>query len=185
MKKFFVLTILALIMAYSVVSAGDLKLNSIGPKLGLIMPEDPWDTGLLIGARADLGELFTNAKLMPFAQYWSSGYEFVNEDISLSNIQIGADLGYFIESVQGLYLGGGLSINFLSVDVPGVTVNTPLGPVTSGGGSDSETKFGIDLLGGYQIPIGKNTGFVEAKYNIISDFNTFEIGVGLLFDLAK
>jgi opacity protein-like surface antigen len=185
MKKIFSLTILFLIMAYSLVSAGDLKLYSIGPKLGFIMPEDPWDSGLLIGARANLGELFTGGKLMPFAQYWSSGYEYAElnqtEDISLSNIQIGADLGYFIESAPGLYVGGGLSINIISVDVPGYSV---MG-VTYGGGSDSETKIGIDLMGGYQMPIGKNTGFVEAKYNIISDFNTFEIGVGLLFDLAK
>ena len=72
----------------------------------------------------------------------------------------------------------GLSINFKSVswDLPA--------ELAAYSGSESETDIGIGLLGGYEMPLGKtSTGFAQAKYNIISDLNTFAIVLGVWFDM--
>jgi len=161
--------------------------KAIGPKLGAIFPEDPWSTGFLVGVDVDLGELTENLHLVPNAAYWSSKYDWDGSDLTLSNIQIGADVHYFLPSVQGLFIGGGLGLNILSVDVPEYRYYDPYSGTytTTGGGSDSETKIGFGALAGYQMPIGNMTGFAKAKYNIISDLNTFELVVGVMFDMAK
>jgi hypothetical protein len=105
-------------------------------------------------------------------------------------LQIAGDVHYLLENVEGLYFGGGLSINITSYEYPSVDITYD--PVTgfatgfsSNKPSESKTKVGINLLGGYEMPIGNNTGFAEAKYNIIGDFNTIELCVGMFFDLNK
>jgi hypothetical protein len=180
------LTILLLILAFGMIStssAQGLSLKAIAPQVGLVMPEDPWDMGFHVGAKVNMGELSDNLGLYPFVGYWSSKYSYdyldLSEDISLSNIQIGADVHYHIASAKGLYVGGGLSFNILSVDVP--VYNPFTGNVTTE--SDSESKIGIGLLAGYELPLGSNLGFIQGKYNIISDLNTLELTVGMYFNL--
>jgi opacity protein-like surface antigen len=186
MKKLF--TIMLLVLALGFITNGSaqgLGLKAIAPQLGLVMPEDPWDMGFHIGAKVNMGELAENLGLYPFLGYWSTKYSYselgLSEDMSLSNIQIGADAHYKIASAQGLYVGGGLSFNILSVDVPYYNYFT--GEVTTK--SDSESKIGIGLLAGYELPLGSNLGFIQGKYNIISDFNTVELTVGMYFNLGK
>ena len=186
MKK--LLTILSIVLAFGFItniSAAELGLKAIAPQVGLVMPEDPWDTGFHVGAKANMGELTEGLGLYPYVGYWSSGYSYsylaASEDISLSNIQIGADAHYHLADVEGLYFGGGVSLNFLKMDIP--TVDPFTGQATTI--SDSNTEFGIGLLAGYELPIGSNLGFVQGKYNIISDFNTLELTVGIYFKTGK
>jgi opacity protein-like surface antigen len=164
-------------------SAADFGLYSVGARGGILLPEDPWDTGFFIGGTANIGELTDNLELHPILTYWSTGYSFegVDLDLSLSNIQVGGDVHYYLENVEGLYVGGGISLNFVSAEF--ATVNFFTGESITE--SSSDTDFGFDILGGYEIPFGDNTGFIEARYNIISDLNTFEIGVGILFNLEN
>jgi len=186
MKK--LTAILLLVLAFGLIttsSAQGLSLKAIAPQLGLVMPEDPWDMGFHIGAKANLGEVAQGFGLYPFVGYWSSKYSYsaadLSEDLTLSNIQFGADVHYHLANVQGLYVGGGLSLNILSIDFP--SYNYATGDYTTE--SDSETKFGIGLLAGYEMAFGNNLGFVQGKYNLISDLNTLELTVGLYFNLAK
>jgi hypothetical protein len=164
----------------SVAYSGELGLKSITGKVGIIMPEDPWDTGFLIGAEADMGELFENGTLHPVLSYWSAGYSISGFDFSLSNFQIGADLHYHIANVPGLYAGGGLGLNFISFEYPSFSF---LG--NSSTASESDTKLGIVLLAGYSFPISNMNGVVSGRYNIIDGFDTFEIAFGLEFDMTK
>ena len=105
-------------------------------------------------------------------------------DASASNFQIAVDVQYYLKDVEGLYFGGGLSLNFKSVtiDYP-PEVAAFLGESSSSG---SETDVGFGLLGGYEMPINKKTtGFAHLKYNIISDLNTLAIVFGVWFDMAN
>ncbi|HGY54866.1 MAG TPA: hypothetical protein ENK44_04130 [Caldithrix abyssi] len=182
MKK--VAILLTVVMSFAMVStlsAQGLGLNSIGAKAGIILPEDPWDTGFYGGVVADMGELTENLGLVPFATYWKSNYSISGYDLGLSNIQIGADVHYYLPGAPGLYLGGGLSLNFLSVEYPTFDYVTYSTSTTS----ESETKFGFGFLAGFGFNIGNQSAFVEGKYNIISDLNTIELALGILFDMGK
>jgi len=184
MKK--LVAVMIIVFAFGLITTGSaqgLGFKAIAPQLGLIMPEDPWDTGFMFGAKVNLGEISPGIGLYPFAGYWSSKYTYnlISTDLTLSNIQIGADVQYFLPSVKGLYLGGGLSLNFLSIEAP--TYNPFTGESTTA--STSDTKFGIGLLAGYEVPLGSSMGFIQGKYNIISDFNTIELTVGYYFNLGK
>jgi hypothetical protein len=184
--RFLALISLILILSFPL-AASDIGFHALAPKAGILFPSTDnieYGVGFNFGAGADLGELTDNLKLVPFLAYWtvSGNVEGADQvDVSVSNFQIGGDVQYYLENVKGLYFGGGISINFksISIDYP-PEVSQFLGGSSA---SDSETDFGLGLLGGYEIPVGKNTGFVQAKYNIISDLNTFEINVGMWFDL--
>ena len=181
-KALMALSLLFIFSSFALSS--NLGLKSITAKAGVLLPEDPWETGFQLGAKADLGELAEGINLVPFVAYWSSSYDFsgFNESLSLdmSNIKLGASARYAVPSVKGLYGEAGVSINFLSVDFPGVTVFG----ISSGGGSDTSTEFGLVLAGGYQIPLGGMTGVLELEYNIM-DLSALEVSFGILFDMAK
>jgi hypothetical protein len=194
MKKIAVL--LMLVLAFGLVanvSAQDIGFYSVGGKVSLLLPEEPWGTGFALGAVANLGEITQNLQLVPSIDYWFSTYDHDiegAESYSMNNLQISGDVHYLLEDVEGLYFGGGMSLNFTSWEHPSFDIifdpgtGLPVGS-SSTKGSESKFKVGINLLGGYEMPIGKNTGFAEAKYNVIGSFNTFELCVGMFFDLNK
>jgi len=181
MKKIFTLTLVLAILFLTIpASASDIEFKRLGGKVGVIFPED-LGTGFMLGAAADMGEFTDNLSFVPLISYWKSNKSEGDFDYGISNIQIGADVQYYLKDVKGLYFGGGLSINFatFSFDYP-AEYQTFLGGTET---STSETKVGIDLLAGYEIPIGKNNGFANVKYNLISDMNTFMINIGMWFDM--
>jgi len=188
MKTFTVLMVAALLLFVSLpASAANMGLKRLNGQAGLLFPSSPgidYGTSFLIGAGADLGELTDDLHLVPSLSYWimsadPEGGAIAGLDASASNFQIAADVHYYLKDVKGLYFGGGLSFNFTSVSID---YNIP--GFGSGSTSDSGTDIGIGLLGGYEMPLGKtSTGFAQAKYNIISDFNTFAIMLGVWFDM--
>jgi hypothetical protein len=191
MKKFFVLMVIALVLSLSLpASAANMGLKRLNGQLGLLFPSTEglsYGVGFLLGAGADMGEITDNLHLVPSLSYWImspdiEGAETSGFDVSASNFQIAVDLQYYLKDVKGLYFGGGLSVNFVSIsfDYP------PEYAQYIGDTSASDTEIGIGLLGGYEMPINKTTtGFAHAKYNIISDLNTFAIVFGVWFDMSK
>ena len=179
MKNVLVVMLVAIVFLISVpVSAANLELKRISGQAGVIFPKD-FGTGFNLGASADMGELTENLTLVPLIGYWNSSKSENSVDFSMSNFQIGADVQYALKEQKGLYFGGGLSINFLSV-----SVDWPQEFVGYGySNSSSDTKIGIDLLAGYEMPVGSNMGFANLKYHLISDVNTFMINVGMWFDM--
>jgi len=174
MKKIIVFTLL--VMLCTTAFAGSLGLKSISPKVGLAMPEN-LDTTFYLGVGANMGEITENLDLVPYLGFWSSGKDLYGGDWSYSDFILGADVHYGIESVEGLYAGGGLSLNILTFSWEYPTI------YGDEDGSDSETKIGIDILAGYEIPVAGKTAFAEIKYNIIDHFNTLEITIGMNFDM--
>ncbi len=191
MKKIVVLLVIAFVLSLTLpTSAADMGLKRLNGQVGLLFPSTDgidYGTSFLLGAGADLGEITDNLHLVPSLTYWimsadPEGGSGSGIDVSASNFQIVADVQYYLKDVKGLYFGGGLSINFKSV-----TIDFPPEYVQYFGESSStgsETDIGIGLLGGYEMPLGKTTtGFAHAKYNIISDLNTFAIVLGVWFDM--
>ncbi|RMH60822.1 MAG: hypothetical protein D6677_12920 [Calditrichaeota bacterium] len=177
--------VLSLFLVAISVNAQSLKLNTITAKGGVIMPESPWDTGFLVGAEADMGEVFNGFVLVPLVTYWSTGYTYSGTtfDLSLSNIQLGADVHYSLDNVApGLYAGGGLAFNFLTSEYPVFNYTTFQFDQT---GSDTETKLGFAVLAGYNLKLGNMAGVVQGRYNIVDGFDTLELTLGILFDMAK
>lgn len=191
MKKIFVLLVISLVLSLSLpASAADMGLKRLNGQLGLLFPSTDglsYGVGWQLGAGADLGEITDDLHLVPSLSYWilspePEGGSVEGFDLSASNFQIAVDVQYYLKDVKGLYFGGGLSLNFKSAswDVP------PEYQQFFPSGSDSETDVGFGLLGGYEMPFNKTTtGFAHAKYNIISDLNTFAIVFGVWFDMKK
>lgn len=179
MKKglFLIFTLFFVINAFS----ANLGFKAVGVKGGLVMPEDPWDSGFNIGAVVDMGEITDNLSLVPSVSYWNSGYSYGSFDLGLSNFQVAGDVHYYLKDVPGLYGGGGISLNFLSIEYPsfsyyGYEAETE---------SNSETEFGFGILAGYEMQLGGLKGFVEGKYNLISNLNTIELVLGVYFNMSK
>jgi len=188
MKKIVVLMVVAFVLSSTLpASAADIGLKKLNGQVGLLFPSTTgidYGTSFLLGAGADLGEITDNLHLVPSLTYWimsadPEGGSVEGLDVSASNFQIVADVQYYLKDVKGLYFGGGLSLNFKSV-----TIEYNITTYGTGESSGSETDIGIGLLAGYEMPLGKTTtGFAHAKYNIISEMNTFAIILGVWFDM--
>ena len=174
MKRALFTALLSLVLS-SATMAQDLGLKSITPRVAILLPESGFSTGFSIGAKADMGTVFNDLTLNPIISYWSSSLDFffTTIDLDVSVIQLGADLHYDLPSVGNVYVGGGLSLNFLSIDYPS---SVPF--------DASSTDIGFSFLGGYKLDLGNSQGVVEARYTI-SDLDAFEIGFSYLFDMNK
>jgi len=186
MKKLLVVLMLCLV---SFSFAAELGLNRVAPAVGVIFPEDDWNMGLQIGAVGDIGTVMEGKiGLFPVVSYWSSKYEYDwangDEDITMSNIKIGIDGHYDLsEQMDGLYAGAGIAFNFLKIEFPTIIGYSDMGVPRYGTNSDSETEIGFSILGGYNLELSGKPCFIEARYDIISDLNTFGIKAGMFFDL--
>jgi len=145
---------------------------------GVVFPED-WDTGFNVGAGATFGPLTEGLYLFPSLTYWeSSAVQEDDAELGISNFSIGVDVHYFfMKQQQGAYVGGGLSYNMLNWEYS--YISYPSG--SRYWVDNSESKIGFAPLGGYLFNLGSMTALIEAKYNLISDFNTFQICLGLMF----
>lgn len=162
-----------LVVLCSTAFAGNLGLKSIAPTLGVAMPED-LDATFYLGVGVNMGEITENLELVPFLGFWSSSQKYYGVKVTNSDFIIGSDVHYKISQVEGLYAGGGLSLNFISYKL-----DNDIAYYDDSG----VTRLGIGLLGGYEFSIGGRTAFAELKYNIISHFNTLELKFGMNFDL--
>jgi len=167
MKKF-ILVILAILMFASISFSQGLQLTAVAPQVGLMAPEDPLKTGFEIGAIVNMGKFYKNIGLYPVLTYWSSG-----GDYKFSNFQIAADVHYYTSDFKGFFSGMGLSLNFLSFkyDVAGYS------------DKETRTRVGFGMFLGYEFPISQFNGFVKGKFNLIDQATTFELILGMYFDI--
>jgi hypothetical protein len=177
MKRALITTLLLFVLS-SFSFGQDLGLKSITGQAGIVSPSTPWDLGFTIGAEADFGEIAEGFTLHPSISYWSSSYSYTglssNLEPSLSNFQLAGNVHYQIENIKGLYVGGGLGLNFFTYE----------SPVFGGLGNFSSTDFGVSILSGYQLALGNMTGVIQGRYNL-TNWNAFELTFGLLFDMSK
>jgi len=161
--------------------AQGIQFNSITPRIGIILPSSPWNTGFLLGAEADLGLNVNNIDFVPVISYWHTGKTIIagnSIDLSLSNFQIGADARYNLDTVtNGFYAGVGLFLNFIASE--------RYNNLASSVSSRTDSKIGMGFLAGYHLDLSSMPGVVQARYNVISGLNTIELSLGIAFDLAN
>ncbi len=183
MKKSLVIILLISVTASF---AADLGLYQVGPTLGFIMPEDPYDMGFQIGAKANIGSVMDGKiGLFPVVNYWRTSAEDF-DDYTLSNIKIGIDAHYDLsEYVENLYAGAGLAMNVVgfSYTYPHATWNGNELVYEDKEISDSDNELGISLLVGYNLEVSGKPTFLEGKYDMIDNLNTIGVKAGVYFDM--
>ena len=176
MKRIMLLVALVALVAV-IGNAQQIGLKGIGGEVGYNSFSFASESfgGFVVGAVADLGEVTPGLGLYPSVTYASASKTFTGGDWKVSDFAINANVKYAFKGGNITpYVGGGLGINFVST----TTVISYYGYSASGTGSD--TKFGINLLGGVQMPISNMTGFLQANYNIVTDVSHFQIMAGLM-----
>jgi len=178
MKRLMVVLMVLGFIGLSQAQGFNLGLNSITGHVGVALPDGDWDTGFVVGAEANIGEVYNGITLHPNVAYWSASYDWDSagdsDTFTLSNIRIGADGHYAIEQVPGLYAGVGLALNFVSWEWSVIGYSEEY----------SETELGFDAVAGYEFMLG-NFGAVAAGRYSTSTYDTIELTLGIKFDMAK
>ena len=174
MKKILVVVML---FAVSFSFAAELGLYKVGPTVGVILPENDWDSGLEIGAKAHIGRVWEDKiGLNPVVSYWSSTQEWggLNQyEWKISNIKIGVDGHYDLsEQLEGLYAGVGVAFNRTSFDYSGYNYAS----------DHSDTEIGFSVLAGYNLDLSGMPLFIEANYDL-TNVDVLGIKAGMFFDL--
>jgi opacity protein-like surface antigen len=137
--------------------ASAFDLTGFGGKLGYMSPENR-DAALAVGAHMEFERIGTRVHLLPNVMYWKAG--------DLSDLSANADLYYHFASEGQLtpYVGAGLGVNFFSDDRS----------------NQSDTKVGLNLIGGFRIPAPAVHYFLEGRYTA-SDISQFGLLGGITF----
>jgi opacity protein-like surface antigen len=150
----------------------------LGGQVILSMPMGDFGDGADMGfGLAGLFNYYFTPQVLLNAQIGYISWSTDVDDFSISNVPVTAGVHYEFKS-EGFtpYIGGELGLNFFSMNYPDEYEEY----ITD----DSETKFGLGLIGGILIPLSKGVDFRgQAKINIIEDANTFEISGGVRFAL--
>jgi opacity protein-like surface antigen len=171
-------------------AASEIGLKAIGVDLGYVSPDNV-DGTLGFGAFADLGSLSPKVRLSTHLGYWSKseGDPITSTEASIRDIAWMTRARYYFpisaSSKFQPYAGGGLGFHFLkaSVSVPDFDL---------GGGfvipgyevSDSSTKLGLDLGGGFTTPLGQSTAlYGDLWYGMVEDFDQLSMKFGVAWRL--
>ena len=157
-KRVFLMTAAALCLVMGMEQAHAQTLFSIGPYAGYDIERE----AAAIGAQARVGIPLTPITIQP-------GVEFgLGDNSGLVQAEVNAllDIGGPFTIFFTPYVGAGLA-----------------GQFDTGDDADSETDFGVNVLGGISLkPPGLPfVPFVQARYTLVSDYNPFAVQGGLLF----
>lgn len=137
--------------------AGAFSMTGFGGKLGYLSPESHNGT-LAAAAHLEFEQYGSRIHLLPSLMYWKAG--------DLSDLSANADLYYhFVSEGQVTpYVGAGLGLNLFNND----------------GSNGSDTKLGLNLIGGLRIPAPAVHYFLEGRYTA-SKFSQFGLLGGITF----
>lgn len=132
-------------------------LKGFGGKLGYLAPESH-DGTLAAGAHLEFEQSGSRVHLIPNVMYWKAG--------DLADLSANADLYYhFVAEGQITpYVGAGLGVNAFHDDRS----------------STSDTKLGLNLIGGFRFPVEAAQYFLEGRY-AASDITQFALLGGITF----
>ena len=160
--------------------------NGIGGQLGLVLPEDPVDATFELHGFANLGAPFSSVPelvFMPGLTFWSGGTEIDEIDFTEFGILLDALYMFPRSSEDGVYFfaGGGLGIFFTSFDI--------VIPDFFGGGtrteSQSDTDFGLTLVGGLGKPMSENLDLMAQARFKFDGIDTIGFLGGVQYRFAK
>ncbi len=184
MRKFIILSsIFTLFFVIEAFAQVNFNFNAVGVQAGYVKPEDPIESTIGFGARAELGTLMKeNVSMGAIVDYWSKKYgEGTGVEVTFSQMLLAPYVHYNF-ATQGSfvpYAGGGVGLAFNSSKVE--YTNSFYG--LSGSSSTSDTDFVIFGVGGAKMNFNeKMAGFAEARY-LIGDVDALSIVVGFLYSL--
>ena len=162
-------------------AAADFGLYGFDVRAGLVIPTD-WDTGYLVGASANVAELFDGLYLFPAISYSQAedsesalGIDF---DLEVTNIALGAEVRYFPDGQpRGWYFGGGPYLNLVDREF---LVGFGGGGRTRVASVDTE-EIGITGVAGYQLGAGDAGLLLEGRYSVVSGYDTAQLLIGYSF----
>lgn len=184
MKRLLVLLPIALLLlTFSSTSFAQMMLGpkGVGAFLGYVNPEHV-DATLGFGAFVDMGTVMPMLGVELEGLYWSKSWDELGFESSVKDIAISAHAKYRFpmpRSPVKPYVGGGPGIHFLKAEAEW----SWFGETQSS--SSSDTKFGLDLLGGGEYEASPQIDvFAEVRFSLVSDFNQFSIFGGAKFKLG-
>ena len=156
----------------------DLGLKAIGGDVGFVDPENI-DGTLGFGAFANMGTLSPDIRLAPHIGYWSKSNSFGGAKTSISDISLAAR-GLYMFHVSSMkfrpYAGAGLGLHMVHAKVQ---TTAPAMEI-----SDTRTKLGLDMGGGFITPLSQKTDFsLDLWYTAVSDVGHLSMKAGVSFDL--
>jgi len=168
MKKFLMIACMMLMGTAAFAEQGD---TNVGVNVNYGMHSDYKNLG--VGAKVQY-EFIDNFRAE------ASGNYFLKKDYcTMWDVNLNAHYLIPLGSVK-VYPLAGLTLLGTKVDIPTMTI---MG-TTIGGGSASDSNFGLNLGGGVEFPITDAMKVnVEAKYQIVKDWNRPVISAGLCFAL--
>lgn len=166
----------------------NLGLKAVGLDVGIVNPED-MDATVGIGAVLDLGTIAPNLLLDTHFDYWSASEEQYGIEFSVRDIVFGARTKYLFDMPSPKFrpfVGGGLSLHFVEAEMT-IPDEYGMGGLIPGGSvSDSSTKLGLDLGGGFFVPVNPAINFMtEMWFGVVSDVNQFSLKVGMMYNLGS
>ena len=127
--------------------------------------------GFAISAHADLGEITSGIRLYPELLYFHTSKDLgggVTQSVNDVAISANGHVGIRLQGKFTPYVGAGLGVNFLGNS----TETTDQRRGTTKGVTNSETRFGLNLLGGADYTVNSRLKIGgELRYVLASDFN--------------
>lgn len=182
----FIISCLCIFAVSSAAAQSDVGFKAAGLEVGVVNPEDI-DATVGVSAHLDLGTIAPRVMLETYLGYWSTSEDAFGIEASVRDIVVGAKTKYLFDVPTTRirpFAGGGLSIHFVSAELT-IPEQDIMGVIVPGSTvSDSSTKLGLDLGGGFYAPMTPKMNFVtELWAGIVSDVNQLALKVGVLYNL--
>ena len=191
MKKLVLISTLLLfcsVPSQDAMAASDLGWRSLGANVGFVDPDNV-DGTVGFGAFADLGPFATDWHLMPQLGYWSKSQGAFGYDASVSDFSIGSRANYMFHVSSPKfqpYAGAGLGLHFVTAKVTTPDLDFGGTIIPGSTASDTSTKLGLDMGGGFVTPLGAKTDLTgDVWYTAVSDVSHFSMKIGLAMKLGK
>jgi len=179
---------LALALALPAAPAHAAELGFFGVDLhgGATFPND-WDSGPVGGVSVNVAELVDGLYLYP-GVFYSKAEDSATfsvapgisstVDLEITDLALGAEVRYFLAGEPaGWYFGGGAYLNMLKAELGATTFNQRVTVI-----EEDNDEVGAMGVAGYRLPMGSAFSLgLEARYNLVSDFNGGQLLVTLGF----
>jgi opacity protein-like surface antigen len=179
---------LCVLAANNAEAQSEVGFKGVGLEVGFVNPENI-DATFGLGAFADFGTITPQIKLETYLDYWSKSEEEFGMKVSFRDIAVGGKVKYLLNVSSNRihpFVGGGIGIHFLNAEISFVDQNIGGFIIPGMSVSDSSTKLGLDLGGGFNAPVSPKMDFLtEMWIGIVSDVNQFSLKVGVLYNLGS
>lgn len=169
-------------------AASNIGLQRIGVDAGLVDVDGGGST-LGLGLTADMGTFSKDVRFSLHGNYWNDTEESFGAEAGVRDISFGGRARYMFHMDSPKfqpYAGGGLGLHFYraSVSIPDLDLGG--GVIIPGEEmSDTSTKLGMDLNGGFNVPMSAKTDFTTDLTYTLSDIDQFSLKAGVSFKVGN